>query len=386
MRVAVIHSSLNQWGGAERLCMVITNALEEAGNNVTLVTVDKTNWPLLEAKYSVASKADQEVFVIPNPFQTASILQRVALTLSFFVAVFPLLKLKDRYDLRINTSGEIINLMEDIVYINAIPMRAAFSYPEVSPIKNPGWRWLSRAYDLILKTTDKINSNSVLLTNSKFNKATIKKCLGRYASVIYPPVDVDRFKPFFENKKRKKLIVTVSRFRPGKNLENIPRVARAVDSKFLIAGPSDETSETIIAGINKSAEEFGVQDKVELITNPPLHALLGMLSEAKVLLNTQFHEAFGMSIVEAMAAGCVPVVPRDGGPWFDILDEKEGEYGFSYLSTEEAAEKINALMQNEELRSRVSARAYRRAMDFDSSVFESKMLSVVKKVYSRKFG
>jgi len=92
-----------------------------------------------------------------------------------------------------------------------------------------------------------------------------------------------------------------------------------------------------------------------------------------------------MAIVEAMAAGCVPVVPRDGGPWFDILEQKEGLYGFSYESISEAAEKIKTLLENDELWIEVSARARRRAMDFDSSVFESKMLSVVKKVYSRKF-
>jgi hypothetical protein len=39
-----------------------------------------------------------------------------------------------------------------------------------------------------------------------------------------------------------------------------------------------------------------------------------------------------MSVVEGMAAGCVPVVSRCGGPWFDILDCKQGVYGFSYRS------------------------------------------------------
>lgn len=81
----------------------------------------------------------------------------------------------------------------------------------------------------------------------------------------------------------------------------------------------------------------------------------------------------------------VPVVPRDRGPWFDILEEKEGVYGFSYGSIPEAAEKIRMLLENDELRTEVSARARRRALDYDSSVFESKILSVVKKVYSRKF-
>jgi alpha-1,2-mannosyltransferase len=385
MRIAAIHSSLNQFGGAERLCMIMVKTLQKAGNSVTLATVDKANWPLLKARYNLASEPDQELFMIPNAFQTASISQRVALTLSFFLAVFPLLKLKDKYDLLINTSGEIISLTEDVAYINAVPMRAAFSYPDVLPVRNSYWRCCSKVYDRLLKVIDRINNDSLLLTNSEFNKAAIERCFRRHASVIYPPVDLDTFKQCSGKQGSKDLIVIVSRFRPGKNLEYVPRVAKAVkNSRFLIIGPSDKTSRTTIHEINRSAKKLGVTEKIELITNPPLSVLLQVLSKAKVLLHTQFHEAFGISIVEAMAAGCVPVVPNDGGPWFDILEEKEGVYGFSYSSISEAAEKIRMLLENDELRIEVSARARRRAMDFDSSVFERKILDVVNKVCSQK--
>jgi alpha-1,2-mannosyltransferase len=385
MKVAVIHSSLNQWGGAERLCMTMINALQKAGNNVTLGTVDRTNWHFLEAKYDLAFRSDQELFMIPNELRTASMSWRVALTLFFFTVANPLLKLKGGYDLLINTSGEVMNLGEDIAYINAVPMRAAYSYPEVLPFKNPCWRLISKVYDLFSGATDKINRNTVLLTNSRFNEAIIKKSLGRHTSVIYPPVEVKRFEPLSENKKRQDLVITMSRFRPGKNLGHIPKVARVVGhSRFMIMGPSDRTSETTINEINQSARKLGVQNRIELLTNSSQIALRTALSKAKVLLHTQFFEAFGMSIVEAMAAGCVPVVPREGGPWFDILEEKEGVYGFSYKSISEAAEKTRMLLENDELRNEISARAHKRAMDFDSSVFEENILDVVNKVRWQK--
>ena len=72
-----------------------------------------------------------------------------------------------------------------------------------------------------------------------------------------------------------------------------------------------------------------------------------------------------------------PVVPRTGGPWLDILDKKQGEYGYSYGSALEAADIIGMLVKNETLRSEVSARARERAMVFDASVFESKILDAV---------
>lgn len=385
MKIAVIHPSLNLYGGAERVCIIMIKALQKAGHNVTLVTIDKTNWPLVEKKYGLTCKPDRELFLIPNTFETASLTSRVAMTLLSFFVEFFVIKLKEKHDLLINTSGESINLMEDIVYINAIPMRFAFDYPESLPITNSWWRSSSRVYNLFLRVVDKLNSNSLLLTNSKFNNAIIKKCFGRHALVAYPPVNVERFKQSFTNAKRKNLVITASRLRPGKNLEYILRVAKVIrGSKFLIVGPSDKASETTINRMNKSAEKLGVQDRIQVLINQPLPVLLRTLSEAKILLHTQSYEAFGMSIVEAMAAGCVPVVPRNGGPWFDILDQKQGEYGYSYRSVKEAAEIIEMLMKNEKLRKEVSSRASRRAEVFDVSVFERKILDVVNKVCLRK--
>ena len=85
-----------------------------------------------------------------------------------------------------------------------------------------------------------------------------------------------------------------------------------------------------------------------------------------------------MAIVESMAAGCVPIVPRTGGPWTDILDCKEGQYGFSYKSPAEAAGKIELLLQDESLRRQVALRASERSLVFDSSVFEKKLQTIVK--------
>ena len=46
MRIAVAHHSLNIPGGAERLCLAAIEALRKKGHNVTLITVEKANWPI----------------------------------------------------------------------------------------------------------------------------------------------------------------------------------------------------------------------------------------------------------------------------------------------------------------------------------------------------
>lgn len=309
---------------------------------------------------------------------------RAVWTLYSYLVKSPLVKVREKYDVLINTSGEIINFMEDIAYVNAVPMRVAFNYPESLPIKNGWWRSYSRVYDLFLKTIDGLNRNTLFVTNSKFMEAILTRNLGHRATVVYPPVDVEKFKPLYRRKERENLVVTVSRFRPGKNLESIPNIAKHVNARFLIIGPSDQSSASTINTIRGLAKKLKVQNRVQLLINEPRSVLLEKLSDAKVLLHTQFFEAFGMSVVEAMAAGCVPIVPDVGGPWLDILDHEQGKYGYAYRSSKEAAETIRLLMKDEELRREVATRAYRRAGAFSISIFTRNMLRVVEKAHARK--
>lgn len=215
-------------------------------------------------------------------------------------------------------------------------------------------------------------------------EAIVTRHLGRRVMVVYPPVDVENFQPLYRRKERESLVVTVSRFRPGKNLESIPNIAKHVDARFLIIGPSDQASASTINTVRGLAKKMKVQNRVQLLTNEPRSVLREKLSYAKVLLHTQFFEAFGMSVVEAMASGCVPIVPDVGGPWLDILDQEQGKYGYAYGSPKDAAEKIRLLMEDEGLRREVASRAYRRAEAYSTSIFTRNMLRLVEKVHARK--
>jgi glycosyltransferase involved in cell wall biosynthesis len=213
----------------------------------------------------------------------------------------------------------------------------------------------------------------------------VERCVKKKALVVYPQVNARRFKDASLKRKRENIVVTYSQYAPTQNLGYVPRIAgNAKMANFIIIGPSGTASKSTFKELHRIMAELSIEDRVKLLTNQPFSKYVELLSTAKVFLRTLQHEPFGMSVVEAMAAGCVPVVPRDGGPWFDILEGKEGVYGFSYASIGEAAQKIRVLLQNEELRAKVSARASRRAMDFDNSVFESRISSIVKKVYLSK--
>jgi len=385
LNIAITHSSLNLCGGAERLSIFMAQTLQDAGNRVAIATLDKTNWSQIQKKFGLTFKPHEEFFLLSNKFETDSFFKRGLLTLASLFVNTTLLKLK-RYDLIINTSGEVVNFRGDIVYINAVPFVAGFNSFRGIPIENIRWRCFRKALNVGLRVIDKVNRHSLLLTNSKFNAHIIKKSFDSQALVIYPPVEVKRFIPLSKKRRREDLILSANRVRPGKNLEIIPKVAKIVkNSTFLMVGPSDKASEKTILKLQKCVKQYDVQDRVQLLTNKPISFLEKAMSEAKIFFHTQNSEAFGMAVVEAMAAGCVPVVPRSGGPWFDILDCKQGLYGFSYSNVKEAAEIIDRLLKDDKLRETVAARARKRALMFDSLIFERKILDLVNDVSKRKF-
>jgi len=377
----VAHPSLNSAGGGERVCLSLVEALRKEGHKVTLVTVDRTDWNRLK-KILDQYCPGQEHSLLPSLPKASSPTMQGILLLGFYFVELLSLKLLKKDRLLISTCGEKVNSIADIVYVNGMPLRCAFKLPGIG-VKR---KCYSKLYNLLLKTVDRLGT-STIVSNSRFNQQTIRRCIRQEALVVYPPINLRRFVAAGKNGIRKNTVVSVSRFLPEQNLEYIPNIAEIVqDANFLIIGPSGATSNRVLEKLREMITKLNVDDRTEVLTNISSQRFLKALLTAKVFLRTLPNEPFGMSVVEAMAAGCVPVVPRDGGSWFDILDQKQGEYGYSYGSLKEAANVIKMLLENDDLRMEVSARAVKRAMDFDSSAFEKKILRIVEEVYSRKSG
>jgi len=93
-----------------------------------------------------------------------------------------------------------------------------------------------------------------------------------------------------------------------------------------------------------------------------------ILRKAKIYLHPTKYEHFGIAVVEAMAAGLIPVVHRSGGPWTDIVEF--GKYGFSFSNLEEVEYIIRSLthLGEGELRA-IREKAVERAKIFSYSAF-----------------
>jgi glycosyltransferase involved in cell wall biosynthesis len=333
----------------------------------------------LKKSIDIPSKPMKEHYLFETiPELPTLTLRQGFLALLYAIELF-LVSARGGYDLLVNLRGEIVDSFGDLVYFNAMPLKLMYIYPQIQPTHNVKWVIYGRLFSMLTKVIKR--PQKVAVANSKFNKQIIEKHLGKKAIVIYPPVELDRIGLHQTKDIRENVAVTISRFRLAKGLEHIPEIAKLTENcRFVVIGSSDKDSGESLKIISDRAKALGVQSRIEIFRNRTFDFVLEKLYDAKVFLQTQTTEAFGMSVVEAMAAGCIPVVPRSGGPWLDILECKEGLYGFSYNSLEEAAEKIKLLLEDECLRADIACRGRKRASIFDSAVFDYRITEIIKRI------
>jgi glycosyltransferase involved in cell wall biosynthesis len=188
-----------------------------------------------------------------------------------------------------------------------------------------------------------------ILVNSSFTKDVLCRVVPEVyerVHVLYPPIPVkpmDKDVFLLNLNKRRNIVLTISRFSREKKLEMVLDIAKNVkEGEFIIVGSlADEDYYMYLDRIIK--KEY--ISNVRLWPNASFEELHSLRLQSKVYLHTMPYEHFGISIVEAMASGCVPVVHRTGGPWHDILERKE-IYGYAYSSVNEAATNIKTLLND----------------------------------------
>jgi alpha-1,2-mannosyltransferase len=381
MKIAVMHHSLNIPGGAERLCLSVMEALRNTGHKVSLVTVEKTNWKVVEDSFGSIIPPNEENYVIASRISRK--LSSIPISCAYFsIFVLQLLatRQKQKHDLIINTFGDVVDSIADITYVH-FPLRAALPLSQIPAFADVSlWQTIAPIYESATTFLDKITPG-ILLTNSRFTQEIIRTLLRRNSLVIYPPVNTETYSSnCFRNRKEGHTVVVVASYTPKRHLEQVPLIAKhSKSAKFLIMGKAGEYSLPTLKRLRDHINRLHVEDRVTLLENVPFKEFLQVLLEAKVYLHTMPQDHFGISVVEAMASGCVPVVHRSGGPWMDILGEQQGMYGFSYSTFAEAATYIDTLVSDENLRSRTALRASFRAKRFDKTVFMKRIGEVVEK-------
>jgi len=170
----------------------------------------------------------------------------------------------------------------------------------------------------------KLLSINKLVYNSKFTRSVIERSLpSGKGFVLYPPIDTTAFKPG----KKEKLILSVARFDSpshSKRQDVLIGAFKIFSSKIkdyrlvLVGGQKGDSS--ILDNLKKLSSGLSV----DIIPNPDFDSLKKLYSKAEFFWHSAGYgidevkdpekvEHFGMTTVEAMSAGCIPIAISKGG-------------------------------------------------------------------------
>ena len=126
--------------------------------------------------------------------------------------------------------------------------------------------------------------------------------------------------------------------RREKNLNLIPHLAKQIDNvRFIIIGNLHHKE--VYLQLKKLIHELGVENRVILMTDVPKPLLKQILLESKIYLHCAVNEHFGISLIEAMACGCLPIANDSGGPK-EFVPEN-----LRYTSMDEVVSKIIKILR-----------------------------------------
>jgi glycosyltransferase involved in cell wall biosynthesis len=253
----------------------------------------------------------------------------------------------------------------------------------------PSWEMRLHGGPSVTKFSD-INSYDSIVAISQFTRRWIKNYWGLESNVIYPPVNT---KEFAGETKKRNVIVNVGRFFVGghskKQLDMLRVFKRMVDSgikdwelHFIGSVESGFQHRLYLETIREEAKGY----PVFLHIDAPFAELRKIVQEAKIYWhatgldeNVQRYpirlEHFGITTVEAMAAGCVPIVIDCGGQT-EIVTKGTGRL---WKTREQLLQYTIELIQHPELLEQYRKAATQRSQDFSENVFRQELEKLLRK-------
>lgn len=168
-------------------------------------------------------------------------------------------------------------------------------------------------YKIFIKNNFARINTRMILSNSNYTKNPINQIFGMNAKVLYPPVNIKNLIPRNLKNDRQNNVVTISRIKEEKMLTMIPIIAKSVENvNFYIIGLLDSINE--YQKIKYLINKLKLSNRVKILPNASRSELIYLLQNSKIYLHTMIGEHFGISIIEGMASGCIPIVHNSGGP------------------------------------------------------------------------
>ncbi len=370
MKVALLHDYLREFGGAERVLKVLSEIYPKA--------------PIYTA-FSVKGSTAEKVFRgrrIHESFLAP--LLKIGKLYSPLRFLTPLIWRSfdlSKYDLIITSCSwyitrgfKIGSRTKVIAYCHTPPRwlygyKTSIGFTKYLPVKVYAAivGHFMRLYDF--KTAQSVD---FWIANSKNVASRIEKFYRRDSVVIYPPVDVNKIKNQISKIKSKEdYFLIVSRLVGAKGLEEAVKVFSKLGCNYRLkivgeaAGYSDVLSKIKDQG----------SKNIELIGRVSDDKLYELYAKAKGFIALAQDEDFGMTVVEAQAAG-TPVIAFNGGGFREsVIDGVTG-----VLINEVSEKAVRDAIKRVETKKWSKATLQKNALKFSKERFVESIKRLVKKV------
>lgn len=340
-KAAVINPYLDTMGGGERYTLSFALSLSELGYEVYLEWKDKTIKKKLESRFGMDLK---KINIIPDTGRG------------------------DGYDVCFWVSDGSIPTLK---------ARKNYLHFQV-PFRDVNGRSLLNKMKMF-----RINK---VICNSLFTKKIIDAEYGVDSRVIYPPVDTLQIKP----RRKEKLILSVGRFSEllqSKRQDILINTFKDIydggikDWKLILAGGSEVGSAGFVENLRKSAEGYPIQ----ILEGPSFNVLKDLYGKSNIFWSASGYgidetkepesvEHFGITVVEAMSAGCVPIVYAAGGHK-EIIDQ--GMNGFLWNDAEDLLKTTTELIGKPSKIRELTKKAKERSVGFGYEIFRKKTAEII---------
>lgn len=369
MKVALVHDYIKEFGGAERVLRQLANIYPEAtiytsfvknGSDCAKEFADRkiveSKWGWLLKNYNLYSPLR---FLAPLVWASIDLREYdlvVTSCSSFFARGF-----------RVKNDATVI------AYCHT-PPRFLYGYETSINLQR---FWPVRVYAVIvnhfLRIFDLWSAKRVdfWIANSENVRKRIWKFYRKEAVVVYPPVSVEKFINKSKGVKKSDYLLIVSRLVGAKGILEAAEAVGRLGMKLKISGEA--------VGFSNIKKELLKMNSVELLGRVPDSKIARLYAKATGFIALAREEDFGITPVEAMAAG-TPVIAFNGGGFKESI--VDGVTGLLIDDTDEATlEQAIKKMMRQNWSKKV---LQKRAMIFSEKRFVSEMKKVIKWVLTDK--
>jgi len=241
-----------------------------------------------------------------------------------------------------------------------------------------------------IKNQLKLTRVKNIIVNSQFTKDHIDKTFSKKSIVLYPPVSIQKK---YDPKKKKNRILNVGRFGINQAGSSFKKQDILADTflKMCDAGLTDWKLIFVMSMMDKDKEAFEkFKEKykgypISFLVNPSNSDLWDEYENASIYWHASGFgedltkhpdraEHFGISTVEAMGAGAVPVVVAAGGQKEIIKDDLNGRL---WSSVNELQTQTLALIEDKSYRERLAEQGVQDAKVFSMERFSKQINELV---------